>query len=295
MAEGLFSSFLLGSLLTWRQWVGDDLAYGPVSIPTPVLATTPVFTFAPTPVFASASSTAKKNPDGASSNDAAVISNSKIKIEEVNVSTLLREFRVPPAPNLVTPRSVDHFKVRAGILDDSVIVVDLCESSDEAETETETETKPRLFKTSTPSVNHPQTITEDVELLTLHKPEKNISISNEATSVFDKANKSIKATKLGSTVKSAHSSKAKKKLDDDSEPGDVMPKISPTLGSTRKRRPAVDYGRVPEDEIFDRSDANDDDFQCEEVNYDDERLDKGIENKWPDLETPSKRQKRARR
>jgi hypothetical protein len=168
MAEGLFSSFLLGSLLTWRQWVGDDLAYGPVSIPTPVLATTPVFTFAPTPVFASASSTAKKNPDGASSNDAAVISNSKIKIEEVNVSTLLREFRVPPAPNLVTPRSVDHFKVRAGILDDSVIVVDLCESSDEAETETETETKPRLFKTSTPSVNHPQTITEDVELSTPH-------------------------------------------------------------------------------------------------------------------------------
>jgi hypothetical protein len=226
-----------------------SLASGPVCIPTP--ASTPIFKFAPTPVFASASSATKKSLADTSWNDAAIISNTKVKIEKSNVSTL---------PSLAAPRSVDQSKVRAAILDDSVVVVDLCESGDETETQ--------LFET------------------------KRIFTSNEAP-VISKTSKSIKVIKLGSTAKSTHS-KAKKKLVDDSELEDVMPKI-PTLSSTRKRRSAVDYDHVPEDEIFDRSDADDDDFQCEEINNDDERLDKRFGNDWPDLETPSKRQKKVKR
>jgi hypothetical protein len=247
------------SLLIWEQWMGDGptpgLASGPVCIPTP--ASTPVFKFAPTPVFASASSATKKSLADTSWNDAAIISNTKVRIEKSNVSTL---------PSLAAPRSVDQSKVRAAIMDDSVVVVDLCESGDETETETKTETQ--LFKT------------------------KRIFTSNEAP-VIGKTSKSIKVIKLGSTVKSARP-KAIKKPSDDSEPEDVMTKISPTLSSTRKRRPAIDYGHIFEHPILDRSN-NDDDFQCEEVDNNDERLDKSFEKGYPNLKTPSKRQKRAKR
>jgi hypothetical protein len=189
-----------------------------------------------------------------------------IKVEN-DVSTLPRKFRVPPAADLVAPRSVEQSKVRAAILDDSVVVVDLCQSSDETETNTETQ----FFETK--------------------------KISTSKASVISKTSKTIKVIKLGSTDKSARS-KAKQQLDDDDDdsgPGNVMAKICPTLSSTRKRRSAVDYDHVPEDEIFDRSDADDDNFQCEEIDNDDERLDKRFENDWPNLKTPSKRQKKVKR
>lgn len=209
------------------------------------MASTPIFTFAPTPVFGFTPSTVKKES---------------------------RKFRVPPAANLITPRSVEQSKVRAAILDDSVIVVDFCESSDE---------------TTYVVAKKDAALTSSIE--------KRFLTDDQATPVVNKDSKSIKATKPGSTVKSARS-KAKKKLVDDSKPKDV-PETSPTLSPTRKRRSAVDYNHVPEDEIFDRSDADDDDFQCEEVdnNDDDERLGKEYEKRYPVLETPSKRQKRAKR
>jgi hypothetical protein len=241
-----------------------------------MLASTPVFTFAPTPVFSFAPSTTKKSLDDASWTEAAVI-HSKVKVEN-NVSTLPRKFRVPPAADLVTPRSVDQSKVRAAVLDDSVMVVDLCESSDEAETQP--------VKTAC--------VVSKKDAALISSLEKRFLTDNQATPVVNKASKSVKATKVSSTIKSARS-KAKMKLDDDSEPENVMPKMCPTLSSTRKRRPAIDYDHVFEDPILDRSDEDDDDFQCEEVDVDDERLDMSFEKSYPDLETPSKRQKRAKR
>lgn len=93
-------------------------------------------------------------------------------------------------------------------------------------------------------------------------------------------------------AKSAHSSKGNKKsVDDknDSNPNEMF--ANPfSLGSCRKRRPKIDYNHVPECEVYDRSEEEDDDFEYEERD-DDDRLDQEFEKKYPELDTPSKRQK----
>jgi hypothetical protein len=89
-------------------------------------------------------------------------------------------------------------------------------------------------------------------------------------------------------------SKGKERANDNHIPDEDIPKMPFSLTSHRKRRPAIDYTHVHEDPIFDRSDEEDDDFQYEKVD-DDERLDQRYEKHYPVLETPSKRQKRAKR
>jgi hypothetical protein len=96
-------------------------------------------------------------------------------------------------------------------------------------------------------------------------------------------------------AKSARS-KGKEELvhDDSSKPDEEMFKTHFSLVSNRKRRRMTDYDHVPEDEVYDRSDENDDDFEYEKHD-DDERIDARYEKKYPKLDTPSKRQKKTKR
>lgn len=95
-----------------------------------------------------------------------------------------------------------------------------------------------------------------------------------------------------STKTKSARSKGKKQVvdnDKDSKRGEML--INPfSLGSTRKRRPEIDYNHVPKYEVYDRSDEEDHDFEYEERD-DDKRLDQVFEKGYPVLDTPSKRQK----
>lgn len=102
----------------------------------------------------------------------------------------------------------------------------------------------------------------------------------------------MKDAKARSTKAKPARSKGKKKVVDnenDSKRDEVL--VNPfSLSSTRKRRPKIDYNHVPEYEVYDRPDEEDDDFEYEERD-DDKRVDQAFEKNFPVLDTPSKRQK----
>lgn len=99
-----------------------------------------------------------------------------------------------------------------------------------------------------------------------------------------------KNTKSRSTKARSARSKGKKKLVDNGPKTDEM-LINPfSLGSCRKRRSDIDYNHVPEYEVYDRSDE-DENFEYEGDDDMDERLNARFEKDWPELDTPSKRQK----
>ena len=101
-----------------------------------------------------------------------------------------------------------------------------------------------------------------------------------------------KNTKARNTKARSARSKGKKKLvdnDNDSKTDEML--INPfSLGSCRKRRSDIDYDHVPEYEVYDRSDE-DENFEYEGDDDMDERLNARFEKDWPELDTPSKRQK----
>ncbi|KAH0288734.1 hypothetical protein M436DRAFT_80247 [Aureobasidium namibiae CBS 147.97] len=101
-----------------------------------------------------------------------------------------------------------------------------------------------------------------------------------------------KKTKARNTKARSARSKGKKKLvdnDNDSKPDEMLNNPF-SLGSCRKRRSETDYNHVPEYEVYDRSDE-DENFEYEGDDDMDERLNARFENHWPELDTPSKRQK----
>lgn len=121
------------------------------------------------------------------------------------------------------------------------------------------------------------------------------SLGKQAATKFTKNAKPIKAA--NTKVKSARA-KGKEKVvvidDDDFKPNEEDFKDPFSLVSNRKRRRMTDYDHVPKFQICDPSDEDDDDFEYEKHD-DDERLDKKFEKDWPELNTPSERQKKTKR
>jgi len=122
----------------------------------------------------------------------------------------------------------------------------------------------------------PMVTKKDLGLLTPDSLKKRAPMSDQVAPTIKKARKTIKAVKPSTSV------------------DEKLPETSLTLSSTRKRRPKVDYKHVHEDKVFDRSDEDDGDFEYE-AHDDDERLDQKYEKHYPKLETPCKRQKKAKK
>jgi hypothetical protein len=102
--------------------------------------------------------------------------------------------------------------------------------------------------------------------------------------------KDTKSFKASIKPKSSRA-KGKERANDNPEPDADAFKMPFSLTSHRKRR-AIDYNSaVGEDQAFDGSDGN---YQYE-YHDDDERLDQRYEKDYPDLETPSKRQKKDKK
>ncbi|CAD0112067.1 unnamed protein product [Aureobasidium uvarum] len=177
---------------------------------------------------------------------------------------LPRMFRVPPGASLVTPLSDDKVLVTpTAACNDSKII---------AELESDHEQSMTIINRTCPFPS-PQSLEKRPTAIASMKP---VKMAN-----FVKANK----------VKSPRHHKCKKVVVDSSSESDKdMAMSPPTIGSTRKRRRGIDYTKVPNVQDFDNSDE---DFRPEEDDGD-RRIDEVFASKYPVLETPSKRQKKAK-
>ncbi|KAG9966496.1 hypothetical protein KCU61_g845, partial [Aureobasidium melanogenum] len=209
-------------------------------------------------------STSEKQ-DGTCLNNAIIIDDSDDEIERPTTPVLPRKFRVPPAAGLMTPLSVDKSLTLTTAYDDSKIVFESVERDSEE---------------STTAVDRACRATKnDAGLLTPCSLEK-------AGTTIKKATKSTK-----SRGAKARLSRRKRDFIGSSEAEEEITGSPFAIASSRMRRRGANYNDVPADGVFDNSE--DEDFSPEEPE-DDKRIDQDYEARYPVLDTPSKRQKKAK-
>ncbi|KAG9548149.1 hypothetical protein KCU71_g4679, partial [Aureobasidium melanogenum] len=215
--------------------------------------------------IAAASGAVEKKSDGTSSSKAIIIDDSDDEIENPSTPISSRilpcKFRIPPAASL----GIDKVVVTPKIGHDSKIVVDLGKSDHEEDT-------PAIDRTCLATKN-------DAGLLTPCSLEK-------AGTTTKKATKFTKTRGFKPRL-----SRRKRDFVSSIEPDEEMIESPFAIASSRKRRHGANYNDVPADGAYDNSD--DGDFSPEEPE-DDKRIDQNFEAKYPVLDTPSKRQKKAK-